>query len=192
MCGSSFVFTPTVQSVAAFFCSTQNLRAQIPRLATLDFRSTAASTLVLLYGPALQQLADWGNFPEIWVWRAGNVIQPVLSSLRIPSLLLLLHRRFKWASAIQWRMTHYPLPLLGSFIHCKPIDSWKWEGHRFYVDALLTDAAMLTNHAEIGTLCTERNTGKTTAYAPSKQTIKPHSDAFTPRHKILCIVKPAR
>lgn len=97
-----------VHSVTAFSFSTQNLPAHIPRLTRLDFRKTQ---LHRHCSPALQKIAEWGNFPEIWVWRAGNVIQPLLSSLSIPSLLLLLHRRFKWASAIQWRMTHYPLPL---------------------------------------------------------------------------------
>lgn len=171
-----------VHSVTAFSFSTQNLLAHIPRLTRLDFRKIR---LHQHCSPALQKIADWGNFPEIWVWRAGNVIQPLLSLLSIPSLLLLLHRRFKWASAIQWRMTHYPLPLpfLVSFIHCKPIDSGKWEGHLFYVVTLLTDAAMLTNHAEIGAMCTNRNTKKTMTYAPSKQAIKLHSDAFTLRPK---------
>lgn len=67
------------------------------------------------------------NFPEIWVWRAENVIQPLLSSLSLLSLpLLLLHSRLNETLSADDAQSHNPLPLPGpglihSFIHRKPI-----------------------------------------------------------------------
>lgn len=145
MWGSSFVLTLTESTVLQHFpvqLKSPRLRIQ-GYLVWISIKNAATSTLVLLCSPARQLRADWWNFPEIWVWRAEIVIQPLLSSLSIPSLLLLLHRRFKWASAAQWRMIHNPLPLpvLLSFIRRKPITSWKWKGRLCYVVPRLTVAA---------------------------------------------------
>lgn len=83
-------------------------KTQIPRVSSLDLLPQQTKSSIQHLGQVRIQLflsslgraqrassaAVCRNFPEIWVWRAENVIQPLLSSLSLLSLpLLLLHSR---------------------------------------------------------------------------------------------------
>lgn len=151
MWGSSFVLTLTESTVLQHFpiqLNSRRLRIQgyLVWIWIKKKKNAATSTLFLRCCPAQQLRADWWNFPEIWVWRAEIVIQPLLSSLfyplSAPSAPQALWR-FKWACAVQWRMLHSPLslPILLLFIRRKPIKWWTWKGRLCYAVPRLTVAA---------------------------------------------------